>query len=110
MSYIDGSLSLHSPFEKQKEKIDLNVPQLKLDIKFELPMYNGELNAEKLDNWIRQIEFYCRIQSVLKLTLRFSCLLFELEGLLSSGGKEYVKRILPQKEKLYPLGMSSLQC
>ena len=29
------------------------IPLLKLDIKFELPMYNGEVNAEKLDNWIR---------------------------------------------------------
>ena len=25
---------------------------LKLDFKFELPMYNGEVNAKKLDNWI----------------------------------------------------------
>ena len=39
-----------SPFEKQKTKNDFNVPQLKLDIKFELPMYSGELNANKLDN------------------------------------------------------------
>jgi hypothetical protein len=38
------------------------MPHLKLDIKFDLPLYNGELNAEKLDNWIRQIEVYCRIQ------------------------------------------------
>ena len=37
---------------------------LKLDINFELPMYNGEVNAEKLDNWIRQIEVYCRIQRI----------------------------------------------
>jgi hypothetical protein len=27
-------------------------------------MYNGEVNAEKLDNWIRQIEVYCRIQKI----------------------------------------------
>jgi hypothetical protein len=27
-------------------------PLLKLNIKFELPMYNGEVNDEKLDNWI----------------------------------------------------------
>ena len=63
VSYLDGSL--HSPFEKQKKfdgKIDFNMPQLKLDIKFELPIYNGELNAEKLDDWIHQIEVYCRIQ------------------------------------------------
>ena len=40
--------------------------QLKLDIKLELPMYNGELNAEKLENWIHQIEFYYRIQKFSK--------------------------------------------
>ena len=56
-SYLDGSL--HSLFEKQKWKIDFNVPQLNLDIKFE----NGELNLEKLDNWICQIEVYYRIQN-----------------------------------------------
>ena len=27
-------------------------------------MYNGELNAERLDNWVRQIEVYCRIQRI----------------------------------------------
>jgi hypothetical protein len=27
-------------------------------------MYNGEVNAEKLDNWIRQIEVYCRKQRI----------------------------------------------
>jgi hypothetical protein len=27
-------------------------------------MYNGEVNSEKLDNWIRQIEVYCRIQII----------------------------------------------
>jgi hypothetical protein len=43
-------------------KTPSQIPSLKLDIKFELPIYNGEVNAEKLDNWIRQIEVYCRIQ------------------------------------------------
>jgi hypothetical protein len=41
------------------------MPLLKLDVKFELPLYDGELNAEKLDNWIRQIEVYCRIQRII---------------------------------------------
>ena len=27
-------------------------------------MYNGEVNLEKLDNWIRQLEVYCRIQNL----------------------------------------------
>ena len=26
---------------------------IKLDVKFDLPIYDGELNADKLDNWIR---------------------------------------------------------
>ena len=48
------------------------MPQLKLDIKFELPMCNGELNAEKLDSWIRQIEFYYRIQKFTKDKINIS--------------------------------------
>ena len=35
---------------KEHGKIPLQTPLLKLDIKFELPVYNGEVNAEKLDN------------------------------------------------------------
>ena len=34
---------------------------IKLDVKSDLPIYDGELNAEKLDNWIRQIDVYCRV-------------------------------------------------
>ena len=104
-SYLDGSL--HSLFEKKKRNINFNVPQLKIDIKFELPMYNGELNAEILDNWIHQIEIL--LYDLLKITLRFSWLLSNLEGLLSYGGTEDLRRILTQKEKSSPLGMSSLQ-
>ena len=29
-------------------------------------MFNGESNAEKLNNWIRQIEVYCRIQQIVE--------------------------------------------
>ena len=27
-------------------------------------MYNGEVNANKLDNWIHQLEVYCRIHNL----------------------------------------------
>ena len=37
---------------------------IKLDVKFDLPIYDGELNAEKLDNWIRQIDVSCRVQNI----------------------------------------------
>jgi hypothetical protein len=38
------------------------MPLLKLDVKFELPIYDGEVNAEKIDNWIRQMEVYYSVQ------------------------------------------------
>jgi hypothetical protein len=45
-------------------KTPSQIPSLNIDIKFELPLYNGEVNAEKLDNWIPQIEVYSRIQKI----------------------------------------------
>ena len=39
-------------------------PFIKLDIKYEFPMYDGEVIVESLDNWIRHIELYCRIQRI----------------------------------------------
>ena len=41
-------------------------PFFKLDVKFDLLMFNGESNKEKLNNWIRQIEVYCRIQQIVE--------------------------------------------
>jgi len=37
---------------------------IKLDVKFDLPIYDGELDAKKLYNWIRQIDVYCRVQNI----------------------------------------------
>jgi hypothetical protein len=37
---------------------------LKLDVKFELPMYDGEVNVERLDNWVIQVEVYCSVQQI----------------------------------------------
>ena len=33
-------------------------------------MYNGELNVEKLNNGIRQIEVYCRIQKFTEYNIK----------------------------------------
>ena len=41
-----------------------NMTYFKLDVKFELPIYNGDSDAEKLDNWIKQLEVYCRVQGI----------------------------------------------
>ena len=55
-----SSSSSTSSSESNKEK-KLKIPLLKLDVKFELPVYDGEMNPEKLDNWVKQLEVYCRI-------------------------------------------------
>jgi hypothetical protein len=44
--------SHHSSFHHKASK----KPLLKLDVKFDFPMFNGEANADKLNNWIRYIE------------------------------------------------------
>jgi hypothetical protein len=62
---------------KEHGKIPPQTPLLNIDIKFEFPMYNGEVNAGKLDNWIRQIEVYCRIQRIQDDELRFNLLLLD---------------------------------
>ena len=55
-------------------------PFLKLDVKIELPMYNGEVNAEKLDNWIRQLEVYCRIQNLQEDDIKIQLASLRMEG------------------------------
>ena len=52
--------SFLTPPDSPKNKTSL----IKLDVKFNLPIYDGELNAKKLDNWIRQIDVYYRVQSI----------------------------------------------
>ena len=47
-------------------------------MKFDLPVYDGELNAEKLDHWIIQIDVYCRVHNIdserIKIQLASLCL------------------------------------
>jgi len=50
------------PPSSPHRKISSKNPFLKSDVKFYLPMYNGESNLEKLDNWIQKMEVYCCVQ------------------------------------------------
>ena len=45
-----SSSSSKSSGKKNVHKNKHEMPLLKLDVKFELPIYDGEVNAEKLDN------------------------------------------------------------
>ena len=51
----DSPFSPHNSSDDHKEKNtnSFRKPLLKLDVKFDLPMFNGESNADKLNSWIR---------------------------------------------------------
>lgn len=37
---------------------------LKLDVKFDLPVFSGEYNEKRLGNWITQVEVYFHMQQI----------------------------------------------
>ena len=93
-------------------------PLHKLDVKFELPMYYGEINAERLENWIRQLEVYCRIQNLHEYDIKIQLASLRMEGYAlvwweartQEEIKNYSKISLPWlsfistiKRKFYPL-------
>ena len=43
-------------------------------------MYNGEVNADKLDNWIRQLEVYCIIQNLQEDDIKIQLASLRMEG------------------------------
>jgi hypothetical protein len=59
-----SSTSSKSTTRKHSHKHKNDMPLLKLDVKFELCMYGGEVNAERLDNWVRQMELYFNVQQI----------------------------------------------
>ena len=79
-SSSESSSTASSNPKKQPEKAKFDLPYLKLDIKFELPTYSGELNIEKLDDWIKQIEEYCRIQKLVDDQVKIELATFRLKG------------------------------
>jgi hypothetical protein len=40
------------------------MPLLKLYVKFELLMYDGEVNAKRTDNCVKQMEVYYSVQQI----------------------------------------------
>ena len=56
-----SSSSYKSIERKHVHKHKQEMPLLKLDVKFELPMYDGEVNAKRLDNRVGKMEVYCNV-------------------------------------------------
>jgi hypothetical protein len=63
-SSSSSSSSSKSTTRKHVHKHKQEMPLLNLDVKFELPIYDGEVNAERLDNWVRQMEVYCSVKQI----------------------------------------------
>ena len=59
-----SSSSSKSNAKKHVHKHKNEMSLLKIDVKFELPIYYGEVNAERLDNWVRQMEVYCSVKHI----------------------------------------------
>jgi hypothetical protein len=92
---------------------------LKLDIKFVLPMYDGEVNAEKIDNWVRKMEVYCNRKQIKYEATKIILALLCLEGTTlilwkskMQHGTQQVGKIFPSwhdfisalRKQCYPLG------
>ena len=80
----------------------------KLYVKFDIPMFNGECNAKKLNNWIRHIEIYYRIH-LDSLWLSNTALIWWERKLQSSKNVgnlfySWTKFISALKEQFNPLG------
>jgi len=56
------------------------MPLLKIDVKFKFPLYNGEVNVENLDKWVRQMEIYCSVQKINDETTNIKLASLRLEG------------------------------
>jgi hypothetical protein len=88
-------------------KTPSQIPSLKLDIKFELPLYNGEVNAEKLDNWVRQIEVYSRIQKIQDDETKIQLASLRLDGSSLIWWESKTQEEMKRMEKFCFLGMIS---
>jgi hypothetical protein len=77
-----------------------NMPYFKLDVKFELPIYNGDLDAEKLDNWIKQLEVYCRVQGINDDPSRIQLATLRMSGMALTWWESKVQQDLQKNGKI----------
>jgi hypothetical protein len=114
-----SSSSSKSNAKKNVHKNKNEMPLLKLDVKFEIPIYDGEVNAEKLDNWIRQMEVYCSVQQIKDdaTQIKLACLRLAGTTLILwqsklQNGTQQVGKVFPSwksfiyalRKQFYPLG------
>jgi hypothetical protein len=114
-----SSSSSKSNAKKHVHKHKNEMPLLKLDVKFELPIYDGEVNAERLDNWVRQMEVYCSVQQIKDEATQIKLASLRLAGTTLiwwqsklQNGTQQVGNVFPSwqsfisalRKQFYPLG------
>jgi hypothetical protein len=114
-----SSSSSKSTAIKHSHKHKQEMPLLKHDVKFELPMYDGEVNAERLDNWVKQMEVYCSVQQIKDEETQIKLALLRLAGTTLiwwqrklQNDMQQVGNVFPSwqvffsalKNQIYPLG------
>jgi hypothetical protein len=62
--------------------------------------YDGELNAEKLENLIKKIRVYCRVQKIMDKNVRIQLAALRLSGLALIWWESKMKFDLVQKGKV----------
>lgn len=82
-------------------------------------MYNGEVDVEKLDNWVRKMEVYCSVQQIAEDEVKIRLASFCLMGTLLiwwlsklQKGTKHISKIFPSwfdfitalRKQFYPLG------
>jgi hypothetical protein len=99
-----SSSSSKSNAKKHVHKHKNEVPLLKLDVKLELPIYDGELNAEKLDNWIRHMEVYCRVQQIKDEATQIKLASLRLAGTTLIWWQSKLQNRMQQVGNVFPSG------
>jgi hypothetical protein len=79
------------------------MPLLKLDVKFELSMYDGEVNAERLDNWVKQMEVYCSVQQIKDEATQIKLASLRLAGTTLIWWQSKLKNGMQQAGNVFPL-------
>jgi hypothetical protein len=81
-SSSSSSSSEHSHHSQHShDKSSFKKPLLNLDVKFSLPMFNGDVNPEKLYNWIRHVEVYFCVQQIDEEEVKVKLASLRLEGI-----------------------------
>ena len=116
---LETNKSSSSSHTSHSHNANCNMPYFKLDVKFELPIYNGDLDAEKLDNWIKKLEVYCKVQGITDDPSRIQLATLRMSGMALTWWESKIQQDLRKngkiisvwsefievlRKQLYPLG------